>query len=73
VCCEYPVSNAKTRRRLNLRERPLAAMEGSALEYMGLSHEHARQAILALAESVCEKLDSCYDGAGSWVGIPLER
>jgi hypothetical protein len=55
VCYEYPVFNLKTRRMLNLRERPLIAMEATFLQYMELG----AKAFDAMAElkRTCRRYD----------------
>lgn len=56
TCYEFPVFNLKTGQALNLRERPLIVMEGSLLEYMGLTWEQAYEQTVALAD-VCKRYD----------------
>lgn len=43
TCYEFPVFDLQTRKRLNLRERPLIVMEGTLLgeNYLGLDHNRA--------------------------------
>ena len=56
VCYEHPVFNVNTREMLELRERPMIAMELTFLDrqYMGLSTERIFEEIVALAER-CRK------------------
>lgn len=58
VCYEYSVYNLLTRQALQLRERPLIAMEGSLLEsgYMGLTVEQALNELRKLREQ-CKRFD----------------
>lgn len=48
VCYEYPVFDLRARRMLELRERPLIAMEASFLQYLALDHDAAYDAMLEL-------------------------
>ena len=52
VCYEHPVFNVHTREMLEVRERPMIAMELTFLDrqYMGLSAERIFEEIIALAE-----------------------
>jgi hypothetical protein len=52
TCHEYPVFNLKTGRGLNLRERPLIAMDASLLDYQGLGLEATAQEIARLSAVV---------------------
>ncbi len=52
TCFEYPVFNLETRAKLNLRERPLIAMDVSLLKYSGLAWED-------IAETVHDLCDKC--------------
>lgn len=49
TCYEYPVFNLVSRRRLQLRERPLIVMDASLLDYQLLSLEDAAQEIIRLS------------------------
>ncbi|HEU4963873.1 MAG TPA: polysaccharide deacetylase family protein [Bacilli bacterium] len=53
VCYEYPVFNVETREMLQVRERPLIAMELSYLDpqYLGWSEERVLHDVLKLAET----------------------
>jgi hypothetical protein len=50
TCYEFPVFNLETRKRLNLRERPLVVMDGTLFDYMKLSDDEAIERTLQLAE-----------------------
>lgn len=52
TCWEYPVFDLLERKQLNLRERPLVAMESSLLSYMKVSLLEAAQRMISLAR-VC--------------------
>lgn len=58
ICYEYPTYGLRSRRCLSLRERPLTAMEGTALSsrYMGLSPEEAYRCICR-ANAECRRFD----------------
>jgi peptidoglycan/xylan/chitin deacetylase (PgdA/CDA1 family) len=49
TCREYPVFDLRDRRVLALRERPLVAMDGTLLEYMGLGLGEAGDRLRAVA------------------------
>ncbi len=51
VCLEYPVFDLEQRRPLGLRELPLVAMEGAALDRLGLGHELAAETFAELRET----------------------
>jgi uncharacterized protein DUF7033 len=48
ICCEFPVFDLTARRRCELRERPLVAMEASLLQYLRLGDEEALARLTAL-------------------------
>lgn len=50
-CYEYPVFDLQTRRPLQLRERPLVAMDATLLSYMKLEPEQAVQSVATLVET----------------------
>ena len=54
ICYEYPVFNFKTREQLKLKEYPLIVMDGSGIDYMGLSYEEMEKRTIRLKHS-CEK------------------
>jgi hypothetical protein len=56
TCYEYPVFDLEERRRLELVERPLIAMEVSLLDYQGLEPEQAASEMARLRET-CRAFD----------------
>lgn len=61
TCREYPAFDVNSQQALNLRIRPLIAMECSILDnqYQGLDFEEAL-AYLALLKNNCEKVQGCF-------------
>lgn len=53
-CYEYPAFNVKTRTKLQLRERPLVAMEGTLLSYMGCSLREMQERLAGLV-AICRR------------------
>ena len=51
TCREYPVFDVIERRALKLRERPLVAMDGTLLEYMGLGLDEAAGRLRRIADA----------------------
>jgi hypothetical protein len=49
TCHEFPVFDVRERRALRLRERPLIVMDRTVFDYMQLSPEGAREAVLEVA------------------------
>ncbi len=56
VCYEHSLFNVRTRRQINLKERPLIASDHQLLEYMKLDFKAAVQKILDL-NSLCKALN----------------
>ena len=52
TCCEYPVFNLVTGKRLRLRELPLVAMDGTLLDFMSLDSQ-------AMLERLCKLNARC--------------
>jgi hypothetical protein len=49
TCHEFPTFHVRERRRLRLRERPLIVMDRTLFDYMELTAQDARQAVLEVA------------------------
>ncbi|MEW6663398.1 MAG: polysaccharide deacetylase family protein [Bacillota bacterium] len=62
TCYEFPVFDLQTRKKLNLRERPLIVMEGTLLgeNYLGLDHDHVWEHINRL-------IDACWLFQGDFI------
>ena len=54
TCYDFPVYNIKTRKMLELRERPLIVMDGTLFDYMRLSDEEALERTIKLA-TLCKE------------------
>jgi Family of unknown function (DUF7033) len=72
-CYEYPVFDARARRRLPLRERPLVLMDNPTISRLGLTAEQA-QALALRLRGACEQFDGDFTSLwhNSWV-VTSER
>lgn len=60
TCYEYPAFDPVVKKRLNLRIRPLVAMESSVIEYMGLGiSDNAKNKFLSL-KNKCKSVNGCF-------------
>lgn len=63
TCFEYPAFDAEARAQLNVRIRPLIAMDCSVIDdaYMGLGVNEAAEKVFLTLKDTCQRVNGCFE------------